>query len=67
MDKNLLDIRLALIEQVIDHLHVFKLEPVGDHVQGMDLVLLDILQEVIPVLLHRSLSIANKTDPSLHQ
>jgi hypothetical protein len=39
----------------------------GDHMQRMDLLLLNILQEVFPVFLDRSLSIAMETDSRLHQ
>ena len=35
--------------------------------KGMNLILLYISQEVIPVFLHRSLSIASEMNPSLHQ
>ena len=49
LNKDLLHAILLLLELVVDFVQVFKANTVGDHLHGGDLLVLNHLQERLPV------------------
>lgn len=67
LHEDLLHSHLSLIEHLIQFLHVFQSDPVGHHIQRIDIVCLNEMHEVLPVLVDRGLPITHKVNTCLHQ
>lgn len=67
LDKDLLDTSLAMIKQFVQFVHILQADAMGYNIQWIDLTLLDLLEEILPILLNWSLAIANEPDTCLHQ
>lgn len=67
LHEDLLHAHISLIENRIQFLHVFQTDSVGHHIQWIDIVRLNEMHEVFPILLDRSLSITHKVNTCLHQ
>lgn len=67
LHEDLLHTHLSLIETGIQFLHVFQADPVGHHIQRIDIVRLNEVHEVLPILVNRSLPITHKVNACLHQ
>ena len=64
---NLLHAVILLVEIVVHLGHVLHTDTVSDHLERVNLVLLDLVQQVVPVHVNRSLAVANESDTALHQ
>lgn len=67
LDEDLLQAVLVLVELVVDLIQVLETDAVRHHLQRIELALLDLLHELVPVLVDWSLTIANEADTTLHQ
>lgn len=67
LDKDLLQAVLVLVELVVDLVEIVELDAVRNHLQRVQLALLDLPQKFLPVLVDGRLSISNETNSTLHQ
>lgn len=67
LNEHLLHRFVLGLELVVDLVQVLQSDAVGDHLHGVQLAGLDHLEQVLPVLLYRSLAIANEAHATLHQ
>lgn len=67
LHEDLLHAHLSFIENRIHFLHVFQTDPVGHHIQRIDIVLLNEIHKVLPILVDRSLPVTHKVNTCLHQ
>src|SRR6266498_4251339 len=67
LHKHLLYSSLSRIVLLVDHVHLLHQYTMADHLEGVELPFANHVQEFLPVQLNWSLSIANESDPSLHQ
>lgn len=67
LDKDLLQTVLVLVEFVIDLVQIVEQDSVRDHLQRIQLSILDLLHEMLPVLVHWGLTVTNKANTALHQ
>jgi hypothetical protein len=64
---DLLHAIILLIEGVVDLGHILDADTVSNHLQGVDLALLDHLEELLPVEMDGCLSVTDEADTALHQ
>lgn len=65
--EDLLHAIVLLVEGVVNLGHILDADTVGDHLQGVNLALLDHLEKLLPVEVDGCLSVTDKTDTALHQ
>jgi hypothetical protein len=65
--EDLLHAIILLVEIVVHLGHVLDADTVGNHLERVDLILLDLVEQVVPVHVHGSLAVADETDAALHQ
>ena len=66
LDKDLLHALHTLIVFRVNLVHLLHLDPVGDHVEGLELAGLDLLEQVFPVEMDGGLAVADEADAALH-
>lgn len=65
--KHLLHAILLLLELVVDLVEVLERDAVADHLERVDLPVLDHLEERLPVEVHGCLAVADEADAALHE
>ena len=66
LNKDLLYRIFLGIKLMIDLINVLKTEPMGEHLSWVQLPLLNLGQQRLPVLLHGCLGISDQADTALH-
>lgn len=64
---DLLHAVILLVKVVIHLSHVLHTDTVSDHLERVNLILLDLVQQVVPVHVNRSLAVTDESDTALHQ
>jgi len=55
-----------LIEDIVDDIQLVDGHAVRDHIEGVELAVLDHLEELFPVFVYRRLTVADEADTALH-
>lgn len=67
LDVHLLHAILLLLKHVVDLGKILHGDTVGNHLQGVNLALLNHLEKLLPVEVDGSLSVADEANTALHQ
>lgn len=67
LGEDLLHAVLAAVEDGVDLVEVLEADAVGDHLQGVEVTGLDHGQQVVPVLVHGGLAVADQADAAFHE
>lgn len=66
-NKDLLKTVLVLVKLVIDLIEIVQGNSVGHHLQRFQFARLDLLHEILPILVYRSLAVTDEANTTLHQ
>jgi hypothetical protein len=67
LDEDLLHAIILLIEVVVHLGHVLDADTVCDHLEGINLSLLNLVEQFVPVLVDGSLAVTDESDTAFHQ
>jgi hypothetical protein len=67
LDVDLLHAIVLLVEVVVHFGHVLDANTVCDHLEGINLALLNLIEQFVPVLVDGSLAVTDEADTAFHQ